>query len=50
MQKSVLFGKESREKIAAGVRKITDAVKVTMGAAGKCVLVGEAVYGNDKSG
>ena len=47
MQKSVLFGKESREKIAAGVKKITDAVRVTMGAAGKCVLVGEAIYGND---
>lgn len=47
MQKSVLFGKESREKIAAGAKKITDAVRVTMGSNGKCVLIGNAAYGND---
>lgn len=47
MTKEVLFGKESRAKTLAGVQAITNAVKVTMGAAGKCVLVGDAVYGND---
>lgn len=47
MVKSVLYGKESRDKILAGVKKITDAVRVTMGANGKCVLIGEAYYGKD---
>ncbi len=47
MIKEVLYGKESRDKIVAGVQKITNAVRVTMGAAGKCVLIGNAVYGND---
>lgn len=47
MQKKVLFGKESRDKMLLGVQGITNAVRVTMGAAGKCVLIGEAVYGND---
>ncbi len=44
MNKEVLFGKDNREKLLKGVKKITDAVRVTMGAAGKCVLIGEAVY------
>lgn len=47
MIKEVLFGSESRERILAGVQKITKAVAVTMGAAGRCVLIGEATYGND---
>lgn len=47
MNKEVFFGKESRAKTLAGVKKITDAAKVTMGASGKCVLIGEAVYGQD---
>ncbi len=47
MIKSVLFGKESRDKILVGVQKITKAVRCTMGAAGKTVLIGEAAYGND---
>lgn len=47
MTKEVLFGKESREKTLEGVKKITEAVRVTMGSSGKCVLVGNAVYGND---
>jgi chaperonin GroEL len=47
MIKQVLFGKESREKTLAGVQKITDAVRVTMGASGKCVLIGNSIYGND---
>lgn len=47
MTKEVLFGKESRDKILKGVQKITDAVRVTMGSNGKCVLIGNASYGND---
>lgn len=47
MIKSVLYGKESRDKILNGVQKITKAVRVTMGAAGKNVLIGEAVYGQE---
>lgn len=47
MQKEILFGKDARDKILAGVQKITKAVSVTMGAAGRCVLVGNAVYGSD---
>jgi chaperonin GroEL len=44
MNKTVLFGKEARDKILAGVKKITDAVRVTMGSSGKCVLIGDASY------
>ena len=44
MQKEILFRKESRDRLLKGVQKITDAVRVTMGAAGKCVLIGNAVY------
>jgi len=44
MNKTVLYGKESREKILSGVQKITDAVRVTMGGQGKCVLIGDAIY------
>ena len=47
MIKQVLYGKESRDKIVTGVQKITDAVRVTMGAMGKCVLIGNSVYGQD---
>lgn len=47
MNKEVIFGKEAREKLALGAKKITDAVRVTMGAAGKCVLIGNGAYGND---
>lgn len=47
MEKEVLFGSESRAKTLLGVKKITDAVRVTMGASGKCVLIGNAVY-NDR--
>jgi len=47
MQKSVLFNKDARDKILSGVRQITKAVSVTMGASGKCVLVGNSVYGAD---
>jgi chaperonin GroEL len=44
MNKEVLFGKESRDKMLLGVKKITKAVGVTMGAAGKCVLIGDSTY------
>ena len=44
MEKSVLFGSESRAKTLIGVQGIANAVRVTMGAAGKCVLIGKAVY------
>lgn len=44
MTKTVLYGKESRDKLLIGIKAIVDAVKVTMGAAGKCVLIGEMVY------
>lgn len=47
MVKQVLFGKESRDKALVGIKAITKAVSVTMGASGKCVLIGEGVYGND---
>lgn len=47
MLKEVLFGKQARDKVLAGVKKITDAVRVTMGSSGKCVLVGEGFFGND---
>lgn len=44
MTKTVLYGKESRDKLLIGIKAIVNAVKVTMGAAGKCVLIGEMVY------
>jgi len=44
MNKEVIYGKESRARILAGVQKITKAVACTMGAAGKTVLVGDAAY------
>ena len=47
MNKSVLFGNESRSKMLIGIKAINNAVKVTMGASGKCVLIGEASYSQD---
>ena len=47
MIKQVNFGKESRDKLVSGVKKITAAVKCTMGGAGKNVLIGDAIYGQD---
>lgn len=44
MTKTVLFKREARDKLLSGVKKITDAVRVTMGSSGKCVLIGNAVY------
>ena len=47
MTKEILFGKDSRDKMLLGIQKLANAVKVTVGASGKCVLIGEALYGND---
>ena len=47
MLKEIRFNKEARDKVLAGVKKITDAVRVTMGSSGRCVLIGESYYGND---
>ena len=47
MNKEIFYGKEARQKLLSGVKKIVDAIKVTMGASGKCVLIGDGVYGND---
>lgn len=44
MNKIVLYGEESRSKLLAGVDKIVRAVACTMGAAGKNVLIGDAIY------
>jgi chaperonin GroEL len=44
MQKKVLYGTEARNAILSGVIKIVNAVKVTMGASGKNVLIGRAQY------
>lgn len=44
MNKTVLYGKDSRAAIQSGVDKIVKAVACTMGAAGKNVLIGGAVY------
>jgi chaperonin GroEL len=45
MVKEVYFGNESRKKTLVGVQGITNAVRVTMGGSGKCVLIGDGVYG-----
>lgn len=47
MNKEVSFGSENRAKLLEGVQKITRAVACTMGAAGKTVMIGDAVYGNN---
>jgi len=47
MNKQVLFSNESRQKLLSGIKKISDAVRVTMGANGKCVLIADALYNKD---
>lgn len=47
MTKEILFAEQTREKLLSGVKKISAAVKITMGASGKCTLIGNAIYGND---
>lgn len=39
MNKKVLYGKEAREKILAGINKIADAVAVTLGPKGRNVII-----------
>ncbi len=45
MAKEIIFSDEARNKIAKGVAKLTDAVKVTMGPRGRNVLIQKS-YGN----
>ncbi len=44
MAKQILFGKDAREKILSGVKKLSDAVTATMGPKGRNVLI-EKSYG-----
>jgi chaperonin GroEL len=37
--KNILYKEEAKEKLLSGVKKITDAVKVTMGAKGRTVII-----------
>ena len=41
--KDLSFGKEGQDKIAAGVHKLAQAVKSTLGASGKCVIYEDAM-------
>jgi chaperonin GroEL len=41
--KHLNFGAEAREQIMAGVNKLTDAVKSTLGASGRCVIYEDAL-------
>jgi chaperonin GroEL len=43
MIKKALYGKEAREKILGGVRKICAAVKVTLGPSGRNVLISQSM-------
>lgn len=47
MNKRTLYGAEAREKILAGVRKISAAVKVTLGPLGRNVLIAKQIYGEN---
>lgn len=39
MQKRILYGKEARQKMFEGVKKVSDAVVVTLGPQGRCVVI-----------
>jgi chaperonin GroEL len=41
--KDLAFGEEARDKVMVGVQKLTDAVKSTLGASGKCVIYEDAM-------
>src|SRR5210317_1792130 len=41
--KNLAFGADARDKIMAGVQKLTDAVQSTLGASGKCVIYEDAL-------
>lgn len=49
--KNLSFGKEGKEKILSGIRKLSDAVESTLGASGQCVIYedvqGDAVISKD---
>jgi len=39
----IIYGKDARQKLKAGVDKVADAVCVTLGPAGKCVVMGKSI-------
>jgi chaperonin GroEL len=41
--KDLAFGESARDKVMVGVQKLTDAVKSTLGASGKCVIYEDAM-------
>jgi chaperonin GroEL len=43
MRKQTLYGKEARDKIFEGVKKIAAAVKVTLGPMGRNVLISQSM-------
>jgi chaperonin GroEL len=43
MNKKTLYGKEARDKVLAGVKKISNAVKVTLGPMGRNVLISQSM-------
>lgn len=43
MLKQILYGKEARQKIYDGVKKVSDAVVVTLGPQGRCVIISRCV-------
>lgn len=47
MTVEVNYGKDARAKLLEGVQMITKAVACTMGPSGRCVMIGNAFYGND---
>ena len=44
MSKQIIFNKEAREKIMAGADKLANAVRVTLGAKGRNVMIGEGMH------
>jgi chaperonin GroEL len=42
MAKQLLFGDEARRKLLSGIRKLSDAVKVTLGPSGRNVILGKS--------
>jgi len=44
MSKQIIFNKEAREKLMSGANKLADAVRVTLGAKGRNVMIGEGMH------
>lgn len=42
MNKQVLYGKDARTRILEGVKKIVDAIRVTLGPQGRCVVIAQS--------